>query len=648
MHLAPLLPWWILVVLAGVAVTAAMVAYRRPSWPAWLRVAALGVLAVMLANPVQSRRQSTPVLPTVALVLDASASMGTSDGGQSRLERARTALQTVASSLGAGWRAEWWRLDDRLAPGVATTAAGGTAFDGLARFTAAGMPAAIVLASDGGDRGAQPPDQALASAQVPVFAIGVGDRRPAANAVVRLETPSLSAFPGQQITLTAVVSASGACVGRQSELVVRDQDGGELGRVTVMLGDEQRIPVVCPSGVGAGERRWTATLATVPGEVTTADNVSVAVMRVVDHPIRVLAVSGQAYWDAGFAIRALRRDQQLQIASFTRLQHKTLRTGDDAPERVDTATLDRTDLVLLDTRADEVLDEAAVAALAAWVDHGGGVVLIGVGDGYRGPLAALDPLQRRRERIEVAKPVVTVAGRRVALAVDGIPTVTQGAVAGMRPFTDVLIGDEAHPVVVQRPYGGGRIVAVNAEGLWRWTLAEQADGEGAARFWRQLAKVVARNADRGLSADRPRYRVGDSATIGTPDVAPISVLTPAGTTVLITPDHGEARIAIDAAGLWQVSQGAERMTLVAEADVREVVDISRHDERLLRLAQATGGALVAAEQATELGARLRRRADLMQETPLSEPLVTTPWWVLVVAMLLGLEWWLRRRRHGVV
>jgi hypothetical protein len=535
--------------------------------------------------------------------------------------------------------------------GLATTASGGTAFDALARFAddSTDPVTAVVLVSDGGDRGSHPPDAALAAARIPVFCLAIGDRTPAANSWLRLETPGPTAFPGQDVTLTVVTGAQGACVGRQSELVVTDAAGTELHRSTLTLAAEGRLTVTARTGDKAGECRWSATLAPIPAEATDADNRTDATMRVVDKPIRVLALSGQPYWDTGFAVRSWRRDRQLQVTTRHRVGRRDLRSGEAAPERIDAQALATVDLVVIDTRADQVLDEEAARQLAAWVDTGGGLIIIGTSDGFAGPLASLDPLLRRRERRDGVPLVIAPAGRRWALAVEGKPLVSAGLVTGLRPFTDLLAGDEQLPLVALRHHGGGRVMAVNAEGLWRWALADTQDGEAAARFWRQLAKATARDAGQGLAGDRPRYRVGQEAIISSPaNDGAMTVTLPDGTSRTLTPAQHEARLVLDAPGLWTLGRGEDRLTLVVEADVREMVDTARRDERLLRLAEATGGALVDADQAAALGARLQRRADLLTEAAPSRPLTTTPWWMLVLAVLLGGEWWLRRRRHGVV
>ena len=116
----------------------------------------------------------------------------------------------------------------------------------------------------------------------------------------------------------------------------------------------------------------------------------------------------------------------------------------------------------------------------------------------------------------------------------------------------------------------------------------------------------------------------------------------------VTLNGGQGRLALDAAGAWTVACDRHRLVVIAEPDVREVADSARRDDRLARLAGSTGGELIAASAAADLAARLARRADLQIDAPRPEPLVPGGWWLPPLVALLACEWWMRRRRHGVV
>jgi len=651
---APLLPAWVPVLVAALALGAAAIAYRRPSWPAGLRVIALLGLAVLLANPVRVRPSAAGAPPRLALVLDASGSMARADeGGATRLAAARAALDTLAAAAGSRWRIERLTLRDGLSPGFADAAAGNTTFDDLARLAEGEPPAAIILASDGGNRGVVAPDAALAAARVPVWCIGVGSADAADNAAVRLDAASPTAFPGQEVEVTAVITAAGACRGRQTEFILRDDAGVEVDRRTLTLAAETRLAFPLPVGDAAGARRWHATLAVVPGEATADDNAAASAVQVVDRALRLVVIEGQPYWDTVFAVRAWRRDRQLAVAAVYRLGGRTYRAGAGA-EEPSADSLAAADVIVVGCKADEAIPLPLQQAIVDAVAAGKGLLLLGVGARPDGPLAALDPLLRGHGRRTEVVPLLATAGRRLALLPPSdraLPAVAAGLIEGLRPRSEVLLGDEALPLAVIRRHGAGRVAAVNAEGMWRWamTAAPGSDSELAARFWRQLAKALVPDAGAALGADRPRYRVGQEAVISAPAAATaLTVTDPAGATINVALSDGQGRLLLTAAGAWQVALDAHRLVVIAEADVREVADSARRDDALARLAGSTGGELIAASAAADLAARLARRADLQIDAPRPEPLVPGGWWLPPLVALLAAEWWLRRRRHGVV
>jgi len=290
-------------------------------------------------------------------------------------------------------------------------------------------------------------------------------------------------------------------------------------------------------------------------------------------------------------------------------------------------------------------------------DHGLPAILFGAAqihvlcDAAGAPLAALDPLVRRAGRSPAVVPALTDGGRQLALLPTGgkpLASVVSGLIAGLRPRSAVLVGVEEQPPVVRRRHGAGRVATVNAEGLWRWSLGADGDGEVAARFWRQLIKSLAREGQAGLQADRPRYRAGQEAVLTAAGDEVLVLSAPDGRQTSLPRGDGSVRVTLAVAGRWTVTQGARRLTLPVEADVREVTDVARRDERLARLAGATGGVVVEADAAASLADRLARRADLRVAAPRNIPLITSPWWLLLFTGLLAVEWWLRRRRHGAI
>jgi hypothetical protein len=649
---APLLPPAVeLLVLLALLATAGWIYVRHGlHWLIVPRLLAIALFALVLHNPV-TVLPPTAGTPRVALVLDASASMAISDTGTaSRAAQARQALEGVAAGAG-GLTVERFALSDELHPGwpeSGASAAAGTDFSGLARFATGEPPVAVVLASDGADHGSQAPDADLAAAGVPVYVVAVGGLLPASNAAVRLEAPGPSAFVAQELTLTAVVTATPDLYGRQAEVRWGDASGE---RATVTLAAEVRLPIAVAAGTTPGERRWSATLTTPAGaqEATLLDNHAEVAVQVVDRRLRVTVISGQPWWDEAALVRARRRDQQLAVTTSYRVgEHTTTTTGPEGELPAGADPLANADLIVVGPRASAVLDAAQTARLVEQVTHGCGLMLTAGWRGSEDPLLALDPvLWPDAAEARPLAPAVGAAARRLAVLPEGavLPAVMAAAASSLRPGSEVLLGEPGRPLLTLGRHGAGRVVAVNAAGTWRWA---QEDAEISGRFWRQLVRAVVADAATSLRPDRARYRVGQTAEVAVPAgyQGEISIAAPDGKTA--RQHGGPLTVALPIAGRWTVTAGSESCSLLVEDDVRELVDTARRDDRLARLAAVTGGAVVTAAQAGELGARLARRAALRGTAVPPTPLITAVWWPLALTFLLGLEWWLRRRRHGAL
>jgi hypothetical protein len=302
--------------------------------------------------------------------------------------------------------------------------------------------------------------------------------------------------------------------------------------------------------------------------------------------------------------------------------------------------------VVLGLAGERVLDAAGRAALAAAVDRGAGLLLLGGWRPADDPAAAFDPvLWRDAPRSREARIVAGPAAERFALGTSDnlarMPALEAADIAGLRPLAEVVLGTADHPLLVTGRQGRARTASLTASGWWRW---HQADPALAERLWRQLAKSLAPGGGDAVTADRDRYRDGDTARLVVPGgAASVRITRPDGAVVEAPVRNGTASVLLDQVGRWAFATGA----VVVEPDVRELVDDARDDARLVRLATVTGGRVVEPAGAAALGGALARRADLGAAAPERISLVNA-WWLPVLALLLGWEWWFRRRRHGVV
>jgi hypothetical protein len=660
MTFSPLIPLWLMVVLT-LCVGVLLIRTYGPffgkpfHWLALTRTLALVVLLFYLANPVLIQTRDNTEKPSVVLVADNSHSMGIKDAAkdQTRLAEAQRIIKQLEQKLQPHYALQLFSLSDQLRSGLADQSSDKTDFYALARL-ADQSPEAIFFLSDGNDHGNEEPDQLLAQARIPVYAIPVGTQQDVANAAVRLEPISPSVFPTQDLTLDVVITSQGQAVGKPNEYIIYDAAGQELHRSTVTLARETRHTITVKAQSQPGEQRWRVAINNMSDEATEADNSAECAVRVIDKVLRIAVIEGQPYWDTSFAVRTWRRDRQFAVTTWYDLGTRRWNTGEEKLETITPEVLQRFEVVVIGQESEKFINAQAAKAISEFVEQGGSLLFLGIQkDGPTASLLApINPLVRRAGRAQVAKPQLTASGRQFALLPqdqDFTAQISSGLIADVRPRSDILVGNHEQPIVVLRRYGAGQTAVVNAEGLWRWSLGErqkQAPAhDPAAMFWRQVMKLLAGDKQHGLVSDRPRYRVGQQARISSEISSDMQVTTPNGQPLTLSSDN--AQVALTQSGRYSVVQGEQQLSLFVDPDVREQTQTARRDDRLARLSSVTNGHIILPEQAEQFAEQFARRADLRSSQTTIIPLITSPWWVMVVLAVLSFEWWIRRRRYGV-
>jgi len=357
-------------------------------------------------------------------------------------------------------------------------------------------------------------------------------------------------------------------------------------------------------------------------------------------------------------------------------------------------------LVLANLEAD-ALSRPQLQMIADFVDaRGGGLLVLGaksfVQQGFAGT-ALEDVLPLRLT--DRGGGVVRVSARQdtryaVSVTADGAshPVMRLGAGAGserwaslpplsgaaslgtLRPGAQALAlvrtPDGARPLVAVQRYGQGRSMVFTGEASWRWRMQMPSEDRTYELFWRQAVRWVGGGApDRVSIAAPPALVPGSTAEIGV-DVrsdafAPVTdaqvslkVTLPGGAVqdlraTAVDPLSGRysADLRVDEPGVYRVSasaQGgatrartADRWFLVGGADL-EMADPRLNEQVLQRIATASGGRYLAADQASELPSLLSA-----VEPEVSAPQLRELWhniWIFVIVMtLLAAEWVLRRR-----
>jgi hypothetical protein len=253
-------------------------------------------------------------------------------------------------------------------------------------------------------------------------------------------------------------------------------------------------------------------------------------------------------------------------------------------------------------------------------------------------------------------------------AVNVVGVLKPGAVALLNARTP----DGATPLLVEQPYGRGRIFALASNTLWRWATAGPPLDRLYRRLWRQTIRAACGEGEEtGLlrvRLERDVFRPGERVGLEVEVLADAAQATAAAK--LEGPDGVEVLgLERDAAvsGRWrgavvcrsrgrhvltvQASRGSgptetwERVFEVAPRE-SEGSRLELDEAELRRLAQRGAGEYVR-EDDPELARRIAERLKPNVRTELVAIVSSGPWYLLLVLAAMCLEWTLRRRSNLV-
>lgn len=365
------------------------------------------------------------------------------------------------------------------------------------------------------------------------------------------------------------------------------------------------------------------------------------------------------------------------------------------------AALYEYDAVMLANVEGDALARPQLEMLAAFADErGGGVLLLGAKSfaqqGFAGtPLESVLPLGLTDRGSGVVR---AAAGAEPGLAVtvtsDGLthpvmrieagdlekrwgavpPLAGVAALGALRPGAQALAlvhaADGPRPLVAVQRYGQGRAMVFTGEASWRWRMRLPSEDRTHELFWRQAVRWISAAAPdpiavASLSPMVPGTSAPVTVDVRSEEFAPIpdadvrvTVTRPGGGTEEMgarLADGQTGRYAADlrfeAPGVYRIAAVASRegrpigraarAVLVGGADL-EMADPRLHDDVLRRIAVASGGGYLAADEAATLASVLAMAAG-GPRAPRLEELWHNPWIFVGLILLLGTEWVLRRR-----
>jgi uncharacterized membrane protein len=550
---------WPVVLLVGLALLLAIpavITYSRAGGKttvadravlATLRIAALGIIVVLLLRPVLVLTSVVPQRNFLAVLVDDSRSMAISDlEGGPRADFARQQLDPVEGPLLQALSERFAvrmfsfstspdRLDDVQTltfDGNATHL--GAALD-RAREDLAGVPlSGIVVLSDGADTSNEPLAESLVPLQagsIPVFTVGLGAETLSPDVqLARIETPA-TALLGTTLVVDVVVEATG--FSGQTVAVEVEDDSRLLATRDVELGRDGE-PTVAQLRFDleeAGPRRLRFTVPAQPGERVVENNTRELILHVLDRREKVLYFEGEPRFEVKFVRRAMTEDENVQVVVLQRTaDNKFLRLDvDDGDELRGGFPRTREELfrykgLMLGSVEASFFTNDQLNMIADFVSQrGGGFLALGgrasFGEGgFTGtPVAEILPvvlpslgenpgeffaeLTVTPTRSGLSHPVTQLeqdeeVARELWSALPRLSTFNR--LSELKPGATALLtgnaegGPSNHPVLAFQRYGKGKSISLAVQDVWTWQMDASIAVEDMTHenFWRQLLRWV--------------------------------------------------------------------------------------------------------------------------------------------------------------
>jgi hypothetical protein len=610
---APLIPTALLwSALALVIVLAIVVLFARTPGGA-LRVAALAMIVLALANPSFTREEREPLPSVAALIIDRSPSQGFAARTQ-ETDAARDALLARMKALrGVEVRVVEAGQADGETDGTRLFSALASAFSDVPPERVAGA----IMISDGRVHDI-PANAAALGLKAPLHALitGTNDERDRRVAIVA--APRFS-IVGQTQTISYRVDDQNIPAG-EARIVVR-RDGEEIDRRVVRPGQTNIVDVKVPH---AGTNIVEIEVAGVAGELTLVNNRAVVTIDGLRDKLRVLLVSGEPHAGERTWRNLLKSDPSVDLVHFTILRPPEKQDGTPIHElsliafptrELFQQKINEFQLIIFDRYARQgVLPSIYFDNIARYVRRGG-AVLVASGPDYasatslwRTPLDSVLPAEPSGVIEKAFHARLSEAGKRhpVTRGLNGadanpphwseffrlVDTRNLAASA-----STIMEGADGKPLLLLSRYDEGRVALLLSDHIWLWARGH--DGGGPhLDLLRRLSHWLMKQPEleeealtlvvEGADLVVRRQTMADKT-------APVTVTSPDGKTRDITlrqdaPGLWTLRIRADQLGLWAASDGTlKTLVNVGPANPREFSEVTSTMDALLPIARASGG-----------------------------------------------------------
>jgi hypothetical protein len=610
----PLVPWPLILALAGAALLLLALALMRGLSGWALRGLAAAALVVALAGPSLQNEERDSLSDIVILVVDESASQHLGDRAAQTVAAVARVEAEVAAMENTELRIRRFGDGAEDAGSLAMTAMA----EALAEEPRARV-AGVLLITDG-----RVHDLDLApQSPAPLHVLLTGEETDWDRRLVVKNAPAF-AIIGEEFTMKIMVEDTGAvpaAAGAMVDLTIAvDADPPET--YSVPVGVELDLPVTLGHG-GMNVLQFS-----VPGagdELTDRNNAAVVQVNGVRDRLRVLLVSGEPHAGERVWRNLLKSDASVDLVHFTILRPPEKQDGVPVDElsliafptrELFVEKIEEFDLIIFDRyRMRGILPSSYIENVVNYVRNGG-TVLVAAGPEYgavdslyRSPLAEILPVAPTAQVIEEGfRPKITELGQRHPVT-EGLEKFAPEGGWG-RWFRAVEVEKLSGQTVMEGPYGlpllvldrvgEGRVAVLASDHAWLWGRGYEGGGP-QLELLRRLAHWMLKEPELEeetltATADGQDLTI-TRRTISEEPPGPLTVTGPDGTQLVLemqqrAPGRYEVEWQAPELGLYHLAQeDLERVIAVGPAAPREFVATIASGEALAPIAAAANGSV---------------------------------------------------------
>jgi hypothetical protein len=606
--LVPSLVLWL--ALAAIAVIAAFLLLGRARGAA-VRVTALALIVLALANPSFTREDREPLSSVAAVVIDKSPSQNFGE----RTRETREAQEALVDSL-----KKIKGLEVRVVEaGQADGETDGTRLFGALSSALSDVPidrvAGAFLITDGRVHDI-PPNAAALGFQAPVHALVTGRKDERDRRIAIIAAPRFG-IVGQVQTITYRLDDQGVS-GERARVAVR-RDGETINERTVLSGQTVNVDIDIKH---AGPNIVEIEASPLENELTPVNNRAVVAIDGVRDKLRVLLVSGEPHSGERTWRNLLKSDASVDLVHFTILRPPEKQDGTPINElsliafptrELFQQKINEFQLIIFDRYARQgVLPIAYFDNIARYV-RAGGAVLVSAGPDYasttsiwRTPLDSVLPAEPVGVTEKPYYAHLSDIGKRhpVTRGLEGSGTEPPHWSRFFRTVETrnatsppVMTGADGKPLLLLSRFGEGRVALLLTDHIWLWARGYEGGGPHLDLL-RRTSHWLMKQPDLDEEALRLQVQGHDLVVLRqtmADSVAPVTVTSPTGATrelTLSASEPGTWRSTIPASelGLWQATDGTLKALInVGPTNPKEFSEVTSTTEMLKPLVQATGG-----------------------------------------------------------